>query len=101
MQEELVKQKSPHTGAWLWIVMAVFYTISPLDFIPDVIPIYGWIDDGLIMFASILNLVQSYLKVNHEAVANVFRRIKLGVVQGGFFAIVGVAAIVLCTKLGA
>ena len=99
MQEELVKQKSPHTGVWLWIVMAVFYTISPLDFIPDVIPIYGWIDDGLIMIASILNLVQSYLKGNYEALANKFRRAKLVMVQIGFFAIVAIAIIVLCTKI--
>ena len=77
MQEELVKQKSPHTGAWLWIVMAVFYTISPLDIVPDIIPIYGWIDDGLILVISILNLVQSYLKEGYEALANKFRRAKL------------------------
>jgi len=99
MQEELVKQKSTHTGAWLWIVMAVFYTISPLDIVPDVIPIYGWIDDGLILLMSILNLVQSYLKERHEALANKFRRTKLVMVQIGFFTIVAITIIVLCTKI--
>ena len=99
MQEELVKQKSPHTGAWLWIVMVVFYTISPLDIVPDIIPIYGWIDDGLILVISILNLVQSYLKEKHEALANKFRRAKLVMVQVSFFAIVAIAIIVLCTKI--
>ena len=99
MQEELVKQKSPHTGAWLWIVMALFYTISPLDIVPDIIPIYGWIDDGLILVISILNLVQSYLKERHEALANKFRRAKLVMVQVSFFAIVAIAIIVLCTKI--
>ena len=99
MQEELVKQKSPHTGAWLWIVMAVFYTISPLDIVPDIIPIYGRIDDGLILAISIINLVQSYLKGNYEALANKFRRAKLVMVQIGFFVIVAIAVIILCTKI--
>ena len=99
MQEELVKQKSPHTGAWLWIVMAVIYTISPLDIVSDIIPIYGWIDDGLILAISILNLVQSYLKEGYEPLANKFRRAKLVMVQIGFFAIVAIAIIVLCTKI--
>ncbi|MBO7571748.1 MAG: hypothetical protein J6T48_06300 [Bacteroidales bacterium] len=66
---------------------------------PDVIPIYGWIDDGLILAISIINLVQSYLKERHEALANKFRRTKLVMVQIGFFAIVAIAIIVLCTKI--
>ena len=27
------------------IVLAVLYIISPIDFIPDVIPVVGWVDD--------------------------------------------------------
>ena len=79
--------------------MAVFYTISPLDIVPDVIPIYGWIDDGLILLMSFLNLVQSYLKERYEVLANKFRRTKLVMVQVSFFAIVAIAIIVLCTKI--
>jgi uncharacterized membrane protein YkvA (DUF1232 family) len=29
-------------------LLAVVYIISPVDLIPDVIPILGWIDDGVI-----------------------------------------------------
>ena len=29
-------------------LLAVAYVISPIDFIPDAIPILGWLDDGLI-----------------------------------------------------
>ena len=30
------------------IVLAVLYIISPIDFIPDVIPVAGWVDDVVV-----------------------------------------------------
>ena len=41
------------TGAKLALVVAVgiVYALSPLDFIPDAVPIIGWLDDiGVITF---------------------------------------------------
>jgi uncharacterized membrane protein YkvA (DUF1232 family) len=32
----------------LVVLLAAVYIISPVDLIPDVIPILGWIDDGVI-----------------------------------------------------
>ncbi|PZO22505.1 MAG: hypothetical protein DCF25_02565 [Leptolyngbya foveolarum] len=34
---------------WLVILGTVFYLVNPLDFSPDVLPVLGWIDDGLIV----------------------------------------------------
>jgi len=34
---------------WFWIIMAVLYVISRFDLIPDMIPLYGWIDDIAVM----------------------------------------------------
>ncbi len=33
---------------WFAIAASLFYLISPLDISPDVVPVVGWIDDGLI-----------------------------------------------------
>jgi uncharacterized membrane protein YkvA (DUF1232 family) len=37
----------------LWSFVTLLYVISPLDFIPDIIPVLGWLDDitmiGLLM----------------------------------------------------
>lgn len=40
----------------LVIVIALIYLISPIDLLPDFIPIIGWIDDGAIMYLLFLQL---------------------------------------------
>jgi uncharacterized membrane protein YkvA (DUF1232 family) len=37
-------------AAKLVTVLAALYIVSPIDFVPDTIPILGWLDDGLIGF---------------------------------------------------
>lgn len=34
---------------WLLIGASILYLISPIDIVPDFIPIIGWIDDGIIV----------------------------------------------------
>ena len=33
----------------LLMIIALLYIISPLDFVPDVLPIWGWLDDGFLL----------------------------------------------------
>ncbi len=33
---------------WLIVAASLFYLVSPVDLITDVIPVLGWIDDGVV-----------------------------------------------------
>ena len=41
----------PHSPGWLkWAVLGVVvYVLSPVDLIPDVLPIVGWLDDAVLV----------------------------------------------------
>ena len=41
--------QNPQLNAIL-AVLAVVYAISPVDAVPDIIPIVGWLDDGLVLW---------------------------------------------------
>ncbi len=38
---------------WLIIILAILYVISPIDLLPDVIPVVGWIDDVVVALTAI------------------------------------------------
>jgi len=48
--------------AWALLLIAFVYIILPIDLIPDMIPVVGWIDDALIGIAAITNLIVRYKK---------------------------------------
>ncbi len=93
------KSVSPHAGAWVLIAVAVLYSIAPLDFIPDVITPYGWVDDILVVAISIINLVQSYLMPKNEALAKIIKRIKWIVIGLAPLVAIALAVVVVCTKI--
>ena len=47
---EAIARVEKTTDAELVTVLAALYIVSPIDFVPDTIPILGWLDDGLIGF---------------------------------------------------
>jgi uncharacterized membrane protein YkvA (DUF1232 family) len=47
LPEETPPKRKPSTPlAWIILILAIIYVVSPVDAIPDVIPIIGWIDDA-------------------------------------------------------
>jgi uncharacterized membrane protein YkvA (DUF1232 family) len=37
------------TLSTVFAALALLYTLWPVDFIPDIIPVLGWLDDGMIL----------------------------------------------------
>jgi uncharacterized membrane protein YkvA (DUF1232 family) len=59
--------RDPAVSRWskLWGLLAVVYAVSPVDAIPDVIPLFGWFDDvGVIAAAAAwyLRKISAYQK---------------------------------------
>ncbi|MEB3192135.1 MAG: YkvA family protein [Snowella sp.] len=45
-----------------WIVLGtLIYLVSPLDFLPDIFPVVGWIDDGLLATLLVTEISQLVL----------------------------------------
>ena len=53
------------------VMGALLYTVSPIDLVPDIIPILGWLDDvGVWVFLiKYLNKAQEVAKAAREEVA--------------------------------
>jgi uncharacterized membrane protein YkvA (DUF1232 family) len=45
-------------------IIAAVYVIFPFDFIPDYIPVLGWIDDGLVLYLVLKRLVKETQRYN-------------------------------------
>ena len=95
MSGDLEKREVSHVGAWIWGVIAVLYAISPVDILPDVIPVAGWVDDILITVTGGLNLIQSYLKESNEHLAKIVKGIKWVLIVLGILIIAIIALVVV------
>ena len=49
----MLRNPAAPMAAKITAILAAVYIISPVDLIPDVIPILGWLDDGLIAYVLI------------------------------------------------
>jgi uncharacterized membrane protein YkvA (DUF1232 family) len=38
---------------------ALVYTVMPLDLVPDVLPVLGWIDDALVLLGTALYVIRT------------------------------------------
>ncbi len=53
---------------WLVILGSLVYLVSPLDISPDVFPVIGWIDDGLLASIVVTELTQMAIDYRRKKV---------------------------------
>ncbi len=70
--------------AKLVALLAAVYIISPVDLVPDVIPILGWIDDGVISILLFKLALKLLPKEMYESLKAQFEK-KGGKVDGAVF----------------
>jgi uncharacterized membrane protein YkvA (DUF1232 family) len=46
---------------WLIILGSLLYIVSPIDISPDVFPILGWLDDGVVTTLLVTEVAQSLM----------------------------------------
>ena len=56
-----MKKKLPKWSA-LIVIIAIIYDICPVDMLPDITPIIGWLDDIAITVGALLNFYVQYRK---------------------------------------
>jgi uncharacterized membrane protein YkvA (DUF1232 family) len=63
--------KDPTTPAWVkaLIVGALGYFILPIDAIPDVFPVFGWLDDAGVI-AGVMYVIYAHIKPEHWRMAD-------------------------------
>lgn len=61
---------------WMWFALALGYTLSPIDLVPDTLPVLGWLDDISILIASVLNLFQNYHENTHKQLTLILKYLK-------------------------
>lgn len=64
------------TMNWITTILGTLYVISPVDLIPDAIPVVGWIDDILIAVSSISTVINSQLSQTNRTLSNMLKALK-------------------------
>lgn len=76
----------------LLVVGAIGYIISPLDFIPDIIPFFGQVDDVFLLVLAIQRLVK---RAGRDTVLDYWRGDPRAISDASLAAVVGAAAFFL------
>ncbi len=76
----------------LLVVSAVAYIVSPLDFIPDIIPFFGQVDDVFLLVMAIQRLVK---RAGRDTVLDYWRGDPRAISDASLAAVVGAAAFFL------
>lgn len=103
MSTNELSTSSSHTGAWITFALSLLYTFSPIDILPDVIPVVGWVDDLVIAATGTLNLIQKTCQESMSWLSGIAKMLKwVTIILGGIavliLALLGTAIYSLVSK---
>ena len=85
---------------WIPLILALIYTVSPVDLVPDVIPIVGWFEDALLLIVGGLNGIQNGVLEANSSLRGIVKFLKCGLlIVGGIGVIIVVLLAVLVFKI--
>ena len=62
--------------AVFFVIMSLLYTASPIDLVPDAIPVVGWLDDVGFLVTATMNAVQQFTKDQNYAMVKILKYTK-------------------------
>ena len=78
---------------WVLVVFSIVYVVSPIDIIPDVVPVAGWMDDFLVGITGISTVLDSQLKRGNVFLSLILKSVKY--ISFGIFTIAGLLILLL------
>ena len=93
------KPASQGIKPWIPLILALLYTISPVDLVPDFIPIVGWFEDALFVIVGGLNGIQNGILDANSSLRTLIKFVKWGIlIIGGIAVLIVVLLVVLVFK---
>lgn len=85
---------------WIPLILALIYTASPIDLVPDFIPIVGWLEDALLVIVGGLNGIQNGVLETNSSLRTLIKYLKWGLlIIGGIAILIVVLLVVLVFKV--
>ena len=85
---------------WIPLILALIYTVSPIDLVPDFIPIVGWLEDALLVIVGGLNGIQNGVLEANNSLRTLIKYLKWGLlIIGGIAILIVVLLVVLVFKV--
>ncbi len=85
---------------WISLILALIYTVSPIDLVPDFIPIVGWFEDALLVIVGGLNGIQNGVLEANSSLRILIKYLKWGLlIIGGIAILIVVLLVVLVFKV--
>ena len=85
---------------WIPLILALIYTVSPIDLVPDFIPIVGWFEDALLVIVGGLNGIQNGVLEANSSLRILIKYLKWGLlIIGGIAILIVVLLVVLVFKV--